>query len=63
MEKIVEIAVIKVKITKCSHEKYWYSDKVGQVFSVVDTSVRDYYVIGERGISVCILKVDAEVVK
>ena len=34
----------KVKITKCDNEKSWYYDKVGQIFEVDSTSVRDYYI-------------------
>ena len=36
MEEIVGVAKFRIKIIKCSHDKYWYHDKVGEVFSVVD---------------------------
>ena len=51
----------KVKITKCDNEKSWYYDKVGQIFEVDSTSVRDYY-IKYDGYLRCILVKDAEIV-
>jgi hypothetical protein len=51
----------KIKITKCNNEKSWYHDKVGQIFEIDSTSVRDYYV-KESGSLKCILVKDAEIV-
>jgi hypothetical protein len=35
----------KIKVVKCSFEKFWYSDKIGETFTVVEDSTRDYYVL------------------
>lgn len=51
----------KVKIKECNNDKSWYYDKVGQVFEVDSTSVRDYYV-KHNGYLRCILVKDAEIV-
>jgi hypothetical protein len=51
----------RVKITKCNNKDSWYCDKVGEIFNVDSTSVRDYY-IKENGSLKCILVVDAEIV-
>ena len=51
----------KIKIIKSSSEKYWYNDKVGQEFTAVQYSIRDYYVSDNgrlKGILVC----DTEVI-
>ena len=37
---------MKVKILKSSFPTYWYSDKVGMEFQVVDTGGSDYEVVG-----------------
>jgi len=62
MEEIVGVAKFRIKIIKCSHDKYWYHDKVGEVFSVVDTCVRDYYIKSKNGGNYGVLKIDAEIV-
>lgn len=51
----------KVKIIQCSSEKYWYSDKIGKEYTVVETSVRDYYV-SDNGTVKGILILDLEVI-
>ena len=51
---------IKIKVIKSSSEKFWYNDKVGQEFTVVQSSIRDYYVSDDgrlKGILVCDTKV------
>jgi len=59
---MMESAKFKIKITKCSHPMFWYNSKVGQIVSVIDSSVRDYYVkCGET--PGCILLIDAEILK
>ena len=62
MEEIVGVAKLRIKIIKCSHEKYWYNNRVGEIFSVVDECVRDFYVKNQNGTSYGVLKIDAEVV-
>ena len=47
---------MKIKVIKCSSEKYWYNDKIGQEFTVAQSSIRDYYVSDNgrlKGILVC----------
>ena len=53
---------LKIKIVKCSHEKYWYKDRVGEIFNVDDVCVRDYYVNIDKSLK-GILKIDTEIVK
>lgn len=60
----METTTLKIKIIKCSHDKFWYKDRVGEVFNVDDVCVRDYYVKLGKGLSLSgILKIDAEIVK
>lgn len=51
----------KIKIIKASFRDFWYSDKVGQEFTVVDTGIRDYYV-SHGGSLMGILVIDAEII-
>lgn len=55
----MEAASMRIKIIKCSQPKFWYSDKVGQVFSVIDKSTRDYYININGNHNYSILVVDA----
>jgi hypothetical protein len=61
--ELMTTTTLKIKIVKCSHKEYWYNDKVGHIFNVVDNCVRDFYVrkdtVGLGGV----LKIDAEIVK
>ena len=58
----INIANFKIVIVKCSQPMFWYANKIGQEFSVIDTSSRDYYVMNNN--SLCsILVIDAELVK
>lgn len=60
MDNLAEAVNPKVRITKCSCDKYWYNDKIGQIFEISDIGVRDYYVNnGTSGI----LRIDAELLK
>lgn len=49
----------KIKVVKCSFENFWYNDKIGQTFTVVEDSVRDYYVL-DGGVVRGILIIDVE---
>ena len=51
----------RIKVTQCENKDSWYHDKVGIIFEVDSTSVRDYYV-KESGNLKCILVKDAEIV-
>lgn len=51
---------LKIKITKCSCDSFWYNSKIGKSFSVSNITGRDYYTI-ENGSSKGILRVDAEI--
>ena len=63
-EHNITTTTLRVKIIKCSHDKYWYKDRVGEVFNVDDICVRDYYVRLGKGRSLSgILKIDAEIIK
>ncbi len=62
MEEIVEVAKFRVKILKCSQHTFWYNDRIGEEFSVIDVSSRDYYVF-EKESSHGILIVDAVIIK
>lgn len=55
---------MKIKITRCKNEMAWYFDKIGQVFDVDSTSVRDFYIKeeGKDFVSKCVLMSDAEIV-
>jgi len=56
----IEVTKPRIRITKCSCDKYWYNNKIGQIFDVSDIGVRDYYV--KEGI--CgVLRIDAEILK
>lgn len=59
---LMTTTTLKIKIVKCSHEKYWYKDKVGETFNVDDVCVRDYYVNVDKSLK-GILKIDTEIVK
>lgn len=48
-----------LKVTKCSFDKSWYKDLVGNLFVIESESVRDYYVIYQNYIR-GILKKDAD---
>lgn len=50
----------RIKIIECGNKNSWYHDKVGSVFNVESTSVRDYYV-KENGTMRCVLVKDAEI--
>jgi len=50
----------KIKVTKCNNQDAWYSDKIGQVFEVDSTTVRDYY-IKENDSVKSVLTKDAEI--
>jgi hypothetical protein len=62
MEEIVEVAKIKIKILKCSQPTFWYKNKIGQDFTIIDISGRDYYVF-YNGSCFGVLIVDAKVLK
>jgi hypothetical protein len=62
MEEIVEVVKFKIKILKCSQPTFWYSDKVGQEFSVVDVSTRDYYISDDKGSTHGVLIVDSLII-
>lgn len=51
----------KIKIKSCGNKESWYYDKIGNVFEVNSTSVRDYYVYEKDRIK-CVLINDAEIV-
>ncbi len=38
---------IRVRIDKCGSPYWWYSDKIGETFEVIDKDVENYLVIGE----------------
>jgi len=51
----------RVKITNCDNKDSWYYDKVGKIFDVNSTSVRDYYVVEGSNIK-CVLIKDAKII-
>lgn len=59
---LMTTTALKIKIVKCSHDKYWYRDRVGEIFNVHDICTRDYYVIIDKRLR-GILRIDAEIVK
>lgn len=59
---LMTTTTLKIKIVKCSHEKYWYKDRVGEIFNVDDVCVRDYYVNIDKSLK-GILKIDTEILK
>lgn len=64
MEELVEVVPIRIKIVKCSFDKHWYKDRIGETFIVEDIRVRDFYVKrSEDGIVAGVLKIDAILVK
>lgn len=61
MEEIVEVAKFRIRVVKCSQPIFWYNDKIGEEFSVIDISgARDYIVSEKKG---GILIIDAEIIK
>lgn len=50
----------KIRVIKCNSKESWYYNKVGCVFEVDSTSVRDYYVKENNNLK-CILAKDAEI--
>ena len=50
----------KIKVTKCNNQDAWYSDKIGQVFEVDSTTVRDYYIKENDSVKSVLIK-DAEI--
>ena len=49
-----------VKIIKCSHNKYWYYNYVGNIYPVVEGNNLNYYLI--EGTEKEILKSDCEII-
>lgn len=39
---------MKIKITKCSNSDWWYSNRVGETFSVIDADEDDFIVFTEN---------------
>jgi hypothetical protein len=63
-DNLIATTTLKVKIIKCSHDKFWYKDRIGEIFNVDDVCAREYYVKPGKGFNLsCILKIDAEIVK
>jgi hypothetical protein len=52
---------IKIKITGCNNEKAWYHDKIGQIFEVHSSSIRDRYVL-DKDVIKPILNIDSEII-
>ena len=36
--------MLRIRINKCSSESYWYRSFVGDIFSVIDSDERIYYI-------------------
>lgn len=57
---------MQIKIVGCSRKTYWYANRIGEVFDVVDEDTTDYYVNyakpDEYSLSGRVLKSDAEIV-
>jgi len=60
-EQLIEISSLKIRITKCSFESFWYNTEVGKTFNVSDISSRDYYTI-DNGSTKGILRIDTEII-
>lgn len=43
MEQL-EVADMRILVTGCSSEQYWYRDSVGEIFKAESFSHRDFYV-------------------
>jgi len=52
----------KIKIVKCSYDKFWYKDFVGQTFIFEYCSTRDYYIRSNKGVLRGILIDDVELI-
>jgi len=50
----------KIKVINCNNKESWYNDKVGQVFEVHSTTVRDYYIKEDGNVKSVLIK-DAEI--
>jgi len=50
----------KIKILKCSQEKFWYKNNIGDVFDIEYESARDYYIKKPNGRLIGVLIVDSE---
>lgn len=54
---------MKVKIVKCSNPEYWYADKIGKVFEVINNDNENYEAISAYGTEGYILKKDTEIIE
>ena len=53
---------MKVKITSCKSNEYWYKDKIGETFEV-NYPIQDCYKVWTGTNSVCILKTDCKIIE
>ncbi len=60
MEELIPVAG-KIRIVKCSSDKYWYNNRVGELLNIHDICVRNFY-IKEDDIIRGILRIDVELV-
>jgi len=41
---------MKVRIIRCSHEDWWYKDRIGEVFELIKEENDEHYLIDKNGI-------------